>query len=206
MAQRGHRTDRAVQAAELVADRSRGLDRHPVDRTVHRHPAGNRLCNRIVTGAVRIRTELAPPGDRDINDIRLDLAYRFLADAPTLHGAGLEVFDHDVRLGGELEEDVARLGKFEIETQAALVAIDGSVDRAELGAGEEWRHVPGYLALGHFNFDHVDAQISQHSRVQRPRRGGGRFEYAYSGHRPRNISSRLAVEFGLFHNIYKATK
>src|SRR5208337_3061092 len=139
MAQRGHRTNSTMQSTHQVSDRGRVLHRRSIHRAVQRHEAGYRLRDRVVTGPAGIRTELAPSGNRHVNDVRLERAYRLVADAPFVHGPGLEIFDHDVGFGGQLEEDLAPLTASEVEAQAALVTIECRVRPTDFRPGEKRR-------------------------------------------------------------------
>jgi hypothetical protein len=199
MAQRGHRTDRTMQPTELVSDRRRILGRRPIHRAVQRHEAGYCLRDRVVAGPAGIRTELAPSGNRHINDVRLDRAYRMIADTPFVHRPGLEIFDHDIGFGGQLEEDVASFTISQIEAQAALVTIDCSVHETDVRARKHRRQPTTHFAIWSFDFDHVSSEVGQCCRAYWSGGSRRRFDHTHACQRSREIVPGIAKKFCLRH-------
>src|SRR5213076_1360075 len=72
----------------------------------------------------------AVAGDRGVDEARVHVVERLPAEAEPFHHAGAEVVDDDVRLAGEIEEDLAALGALQIEHERTLAAVP-----AEKGEG-----------------------------------------------------------------------
>jgi hypothetical protein len=64
------------------------------------------------------------PGNRAENQAWVQLLRRFVAKAKGVHGAGPEIFYHHIGRFQELPQDVETLVMFEVQRQAALVAIN----------------------------------------------------------------------------------
>ena len=59
----------------------------------------------------------------------LDLRQTLVAQAHALHHAGAKVVGDDVGVAQQLDQDLATLGGFQIECQAALVAVEAPKHR-----------------------------------------------------------------------------
>ncbi len=103
---------------------------------------------------------MAEPGNRAIDQFRIDRLERFIAQTEAVHHAGAEVFPDDVGVPDQAFDDRLRLRLFQVEGQAAFVGVDRHEGRghvavdpflAELGA-------PVVLAADGFDLDHVGAQ------------------------------------------------
>src|SRR2546428_13364578 len=73
-------------------------------------------------------------GTRAVDQSRVEALQRLVVDAEPAGGAGSVVLHEDVRRANQPMHDRDALGRFEIERDPALVAVDGH-ERAALAAG-----------------------------------------------------------------------
>src|SRR5262249_37842618 len=97
-------------------------------------------------GPARLGTALAEAGDRAIHEPRIERAKGIIAEPETLHRAGPEVLQHDVRLADQLSQDVLAFRSFHVEGEALLAPVHGH----EVGrlATDERRPPARVVALG----------------------------------------------------------
>jgi hypothetical protein len=120
----------------------------------------------IVPGPVAVRSVLAEPGDRTVNDPRIDGPDGLVADAQPVDRAGAEALDDDPGGAGELEEKVAPGRGLEIEGDALLARVQGQ----EIGAlaVDEGRHRADVVAgLEVLDLDDLGAKVGQEQRAER---------------------------------------
>src|SRR5207237_8683134 len=77
-----------------------------------------------IAGPRRLGSGLAEAGDGAVDEPRVQAGERLVAEAEALHGAGAEVLEQHVALADQLFQDGPALGRFQIEREALLVAID----------------------------------------------------------------------------------
>src|SRR5262249_58311359 len=118
-----------------------------------RHDAAHRLDLAVIARAEPRRASLAEAADGAIDQPRINLRQRGVADAELVHHAGAEIFHDDVGFGCKLLNDRDRLGLGEIERQAALVAVDRLPSRREpaLGPFAAQRRAPHVFAFAPFH-------------------------------------------------------
>src|SRR6266705_6767682 len=81
------------------------------------------LKDEIVARPVRARARLAEPGDRAIDDARIDLAQVFVGEPVFCEAADLVVLDQHVALRRELARDPLALGLRDVEGHRLLAAV-----------------------------------------------------------------------------------
>ena len=119
-----------------------------------------------------MRSVRAVARDRDIDQLRIDLAQFLPTEAVLLGRTGPEVLAEDVGLRDELAQDLAPLLALEVQGHALHAAIVGF----EEGAAHVRQHghaARRVAALGRFDLDHVGAEIGhQHPGHGARLRGG----------------------------------
>jgi hypothetical protein len=100
---------RGVQPGEHVHQRHADLVRRPVLGAGDRHQAALGLCHEVVAGPPRRLALGAESRDRAVHDRRVALAHRLVAHAQPVGAADLEVLDHRVRPGAQLQRQLAPL-------------------------------------------------------------------------------------------------
>lgn len=94
--ERRENRNRRVQAREDVGNSHADLHRFAIRLTGNAHEAAHRLHEEIVTWLVLVRTGLAEPGDRAINEPWIDCGECFVVESKLLQTADLEVLDDDI--------------------------------------------------------------------------------------------------------------
>src|SRR6185295_8344009 len=105
--------------------------------------------------------------DREVDQPRIDLAKRLVAEAESFESAERVVLAEDVDLLHQLAEDLAAVVALQIERDAALVRVEQQevvrIDALLLG-----QQPPTLLAhLRRFDFDDVRAEPGEHLRARR---------------------------------------
>ncbi|MOA40881.1 hypothetical protein D3C78_1627920 [compost metagenome] len=90
---------------------------------VTRQPGQGQVVD-VMTGAVLVGARLAIAGDRHINQSRIDRLQGFVTQAQTLHDTGAELLEHNVVVLQQRPDHLQRLRLFEVQGEAALVAIE----------------------------------------------------------------------------------
>ena len=110
--ERGERAAEGEDGAGLVGNGDdaglHGLAR----RRVGLGDAAERLRHGVGARQVRVRPLRAVARDRDVDELRVDLAQLLVTEAVLLGGAGAEVLAEDVGAGDELAQDLAPSGAF----------------------------------------------------------------------------------------------
>src|SRR5262249_50658333 len=88
-----------------------------------RHQAAHALGDLVDAGTIAIRTALAEAGDAPVHDARVDGADVLVVDAEAALHVGTVVLDDHVGVLRELLEDRHALGIAQVESHAALVAV-----------------------------------------------------------------------------------
>ena len=166
MVQRGERADRRVQRGVAVDQRGRGAERLADRLAGQRHQPAHRLAERIECGAVAIGPVLAEAGDRDQDDVGLQLAQLLIAEAHRLHRAGAEILQHDVGGLHQRGEDLLAASRAHVQAEALLAAVvDGEIDAL---AAHHRLGFAGFLAAELLDLDHLGAEIGQDHAAARP--------------------------------------
>ena len=85
--------------------------------------AAHALRHLIDAGAIGIRSVLTEAGNRSVHDARIDGAHLLVIHAEPIFHIRPIIFQHDVRFRRHAEEDRPPLVGFQVERQAALVAM-----------------------------------------------------------------------------------
>ncbi|MNR19231.1 hypothetical protein D3C85_1360110 [compost metagenome] len=126
-------------------------------------------------GAVAIRTGLAVAGDGDVDQLRVDRLQRFIAQAQPIHHARAELLQDDVVVTHQLLDQLHRLRPFQVQGDAALVAVEvGVAGGLAAVVGRQDTHQVG--TAGGFHPQHLGAHVGQQQRGERPRQQGGEVE------------------------------
>ena len=135
---------------------------------IHREP-GDALNEQVLPGCAGARTHVAVSRDRAIDQARVALAQRLVAQAKAVHHAGPEVLDHDVRVLAQPLSERPSVRMLEIDRHAALVAVQRD-ERVALALDRERRRgsLAGRVAhSGPLDLDDLAPQIGQQLRCQR---------------------------------------
>src|SRR5262249_40201416 len=92
-----------------------------------------------------------------------------------------------VRHGGELAQDIDRLGPLEIEHEAALVAVER--DEAHALAVADRRRGAAHVALRRLDLDHIGAHVGKERAGERPGDEIRELDHPYPRQRVRHVSS-----------------
>ena len=115
--------------------------------------------------------------DRAKNQIAIQLVKHVPAEAEPCHHARPVAFHHGVRARGQAFEQLTAAVRLEIESEAALVAVDGvEEDALAVFQGRGPAHVIASDRL--FDLDHVGAPVGQQHGAECPRQKPGQVEYA----------------------------
>ena len=132
------------------------------------HPAGaghqprHGLDEQILAGQCAFRTLLPVPRDRGINEPWIDLAQRLIVEPEAIDDSRPEILNQHVRARGEAARHLLRLRAFEVERDAAHVAMRQQEEWAD-PVQEVVASAPGPLpgAPRRLDFDDVRAQVRQ---------------------------------------------
>ena len=97
----------------------RSLAGQPGDR----HQAAHPLCDLVYTRTVAIRAVLPEAGDAAVDDAGVHLPDRFVVDSEPVLDVGSIVLHDYVGVARQPEEDLLALRRFQIQRQAAFVAV-----------------------------------------------------------------------------------
>ena len=117
---RGER-ERTGHPGRIIDRRRAELDRVHVLRAGHRHDAGGRLDDMIVSGLLAARPVLAECRKRRIDQPRIDLGEILVAEPERLKGPGAIVLDEHVGRRDQLFQNLAAALGLQVERDGALV-------------------------------------------------------------------------------------
>ena len=121
--ERRHDGDRTVDAARVIEVRPAPARRRLAGQPGEVRHARERLRARPVGAVGVIAAAVSEGGERDVDDVRLDLAQLLVAELPALHHPRGEVLDHDVRDGDQALQQLAAARIAEVEGDAELVDV-----------------------------------------------------------------------------------
>ena len=121
--ERRQHPDRRLHARARVADGRARLERHPLRRARQRHRAARRLRHHVERLGVRPRPARAETLDGAVDQLRVQLAQRFVAQTQTLHRPQREILHHDVEVGHQPQKNLAPPLRLQIQAQRALVVV-----------------------------------------------------------------------------------
>ncbi|MNZ46260.1 hypothetical protein D3C78_639380 [compost metagenome] len=139
------------------------------------HETAQPLDHEVITRTLGVRTGLAKPGDRAIDQVRIDRLHRFIVQAIGRQTTNLEVFDQDVRLRRQLTHQLLPFGASEVDGDRLLVAVGRQVIGSLAGVfpisvfKERWP--PGARVItvtGALDLDHFSAEVGQDLPGPRP--------------------------------------
>ena len=174
--QRRREREGAGHAGRVVDHRRAELHRMHVLGAGHRHDAGGRLDHVVVGGLAAARALLAERRERGIDQPRIDLRQRLVAEAERLERAGAIVLDEHVGGGDQLLQHLAVGLGLQVERDRALVRRLGQERGAHVAVVE--RLVGAAAAalvgiVGMLDLDHVGAQHRELIGRERPRQHMG---------------------------------
>ena len=142
--ERGRDGETGLRGGRHVGQPVPGLERLGAGRAGDRHHAGGRLDGGVVGGGGRARPGLPVTGYGAIDEARIDLLQRLVAEAHAVHRPGLEVLDEDIGGCRQPAHDPGRAGMLEVEGEGPLAGIDreeqrghGMVEKAGVRGGAE---------------------------------------------------------------------
>ncbi|MNC30151.1 hypothetical protein D3C75_784270 [compost metagenome] len=179
MRKRSQDRDSRIQPGEDVRQRHANLHR---PRTLfalrsprQTHKATEPLDHEVITRTLGVRTGLAEPGDRAIDQIRIDRLQRFIVQAISRQTADLEVLDQDVRLGRQFTHQLLPFRASEVDGDRLLVAIGRQVISSLAGilaiSVFKERRSPGARVIAvtrTLDLDHFSAKVGQDLPGPRP--------------------------------------
>jgi hypothetical protein len=116
-----------------------------------------------------VRSVLSERSDGNVDQPRIDGAQRLEAEAARGHRPGGGVLEDEVGAGDQVQELVARRFAIEVESDAALAAVEG-VEVQTLEPRRQSRverpREPRRAAARRLDLDHVGAQSSQNERSE----------------------------------------
>src|SRR3990167_2443587 len=117
---------------------------------------------RVVAGRAAGRPIGAEAAAPAVDQAREALAQRlFIADAPALQRADLEVLDQHVGVRQQLENDLAPFGLGQVDHDIALVAVQAVVVGRRAVVGKGWAPGAGLVASGRLDLDDLRAVVGQ---------------------------------------------
>ena len=157
-----------IHAGRQVDHRHADAHRPRLGRAVDRDQAGRGLHHGVVAREAAQRAVGAEARDAGMDQARELLRQRLVADAPFLHGAGLEILDQHVGRLEQFQQDLAAFLLGEVERHRALVAVDAGEVGGDAFLVERRAPQPGLVALRRLDLDHLGAVIGQHLGAVRP--------------------------------------
>src|SRR5204863_134458 len=160
------------------------------------HEATHALEDEVVAGAVRARAGLAEPGDRAVDDARIDFLQIVVGEAVFRETADLVVLEQHVALRRERERDALALGLRDVERHRLLAAVHREEVRrlARLSAVLvlEERGAPAARVVAHpgaLDPEHFRPEIGEILRCPGAGENTREIQNAYLGERARHGGS-----------------
>ena len=158
-----------MHAGAAVADIGAVDHRRAVGLAGHAHRPRGRLRHRLEAFVVAVRAVRPEPLDRGIDDARVELLDRVVAEPEPLHDAGAEVLGDDIGLFDHAAGDFLAFVGLQIDDRAALVAVEQQEEKAvDIGIV----HVPQpprpVAERRPLDLDHIGPEPGQHLRAGRP--------------------------------------
>src|SRR5215510_5227524 len=132
MRQGRKRTAEGEDGARLISNGGDAGAHRLAGRRIGLGNAAQRLRHRVRPGQMRVRSLRAVTGDRDVDELRVDLLQILVTKAVLLRRARSEVLAEDIRSCDELAQNVPTLGSLEIERDALHPAVVGLEERARM--------------------------------------------------------------------------
>ena len=177
MAQCHQDADRGVHAGRQVGDRHSDFQRRAVRLAGHAHQPAHPLGKEIIAAAPGIGAILPEPGDRAVDDCRVERGDAGVIEPVLRQAPDLEILHQHVRLCGKAADQSRAFGVGQVDRGGALVAVGaqviGAFQRIVAAIGQlEERRTPGAGIVappGLLHLEHVGAEIGED--LGRPRPG-----------------------------------
>src|SRR5205807_2594456 len=167
--QRGENADHAVHAGARIPDGRPHIGRRIVGKAGDAHRAAHRLRDRFVALVVGVGPVRAEALDARVDQARVELLDRRIAEAEALDDARAEVLEQHVAGLQQGAKHVLGARVLEIQGEASLVRVEGQIEEA-VRVGPIREHLPGGVALDRlFHLDHVGPEPGQHLTARGPR-------------------------------------
>ncbi|CPP71609.1 Uncharacterised protein [Bordetella pertussis] len=179
----------AVQAGNGVAQRQAGAHRCAAGLAVEIAQPRHGFADGGKAGLLRLGAGLAVARDAQHDQTRVEGVQRLPRQAPFLHGAGAEVLDQHVGLGGQLARQVLALGLAQVHAHGLLVArLRFPPDRS---AFMQQAPLAQRVALpGRLDLDDLRAEVGQRLGGKGPRDQLPELQHPYAGqYLPRHVVS-----------------
>jgi len=128
---RGENSDAGVEPRENVGESDTDLHRAAARRafgpTGKAHQSAHALDQKVVAGTARVRATLAEPGDRAVDEARIECLETFVVQPVRLQATDLEVLDQDVGPLRQLSDETLPIRFADIDRQRSLAAIGTEV-------------------------------------------------------------------------------
>jgi hypothetical protein len=173
----------AIEADCAVADVDRRVARRAVDRAEQPGDARGRLHEVVIDGLSGIWPALAVADGGAIDDAGIAAAHGLVVEAEALQALRPHVRDQNIGARGECERRLPALGRFQIERDAALVAVGLQEQRAHPFVPPR-ANPPHGVAARRFDFDDVGAEIAEDLGRERTHHDGRQVEHADSTQGP----------------------
>ncbi len=168
---RGEHTRKGSQCARLVGDGA--LDEGGCFwGPLFGHEARQALKDLIVGGEIRVRAVAPEPVDGEIDQARVDGLKGGIPEIEFFHDARPEIFNDDIDLGKQVEDELASAVGFEIHHDAPLVPVELSEEARESGLTKGRAAIASRIAGGGFDLDHVCSHITEGLGAERTRDHG----------------------------------
>ena len=184
-----------VEGRDRVDQRDADLDRGALALAGDRHEAREALHDGVVSRPLTVGPGRSEPGDRAVDQPRVDAPQGLPAEPEVVHRPGLEVLDQDVAPTHEIQDQRLPPGMLEIDRDASLPPVD----REEVGGLAVGRAGRGPLpavvaALRVLDLDHLGAVVPEDLGRERSRHDAGEVDDPKVFERPGHASSsRLAM-------------
>ncbi|MNS95719.1 hypothetical protein D3C72_1299890 [compost metagenome] len=187
--QRGEDRDRRIQSRRQISNGDPDL-LWPTTRLVitlarYAHQPAFPLENEVVAGAVSVRPGLAVPGDRAIDQARIDLFQTDVVKPSTSQITNLKVLYKDVALKNELTDQIRTVWVGDVHANRSFVPICGSEVGGILKHFRFTRHrirrpplpriIPSRWVL---NLDDIGSHVAQHLGTPWPCEHSRHIQYA----------------------------
>ena len=189
--QRGHYSECREQSRSHVGDR-----RPRAHRPLSRQAGDRHQPTHALRDLVEARPRLVGPGlaigrDRGIDDARIDgFQVRIIDPQPPLH-VGAKILDHHIGLPREPQQGRAARLAFQVERDAALVAVQVLEVGTVAGAADR---VAAFQPFRRLDLDHVGAPIGELARASRARAHPRQVEHRQLAERSRGTEIRLILQ------------
>src|SRR5688572_29751924 len=119
--------DRGVHPGDDVRDRHAGALRAAPGRAIglagDAHHAAHALDHEVVPRTLAVGAGMAKTGERAVDEPRVELAQRRIAETVAVEVAVLEILDQHVALARKLARDLLAFGRSEVERDGFLAAV-----------------------------------------------------------------------------------